>query len=365
MGGTGIGISDSYNLNFLNPASYTSIAGPSSSIFGIGMYSENIGYSTSVTSQSQVAGGLSFLSYWFRPSKRWASTIGLVPVTAVSYNISTDKLLAESTSATYTYSGSGYTNKVYWGNAFNITGNLSVGVNAGLLFGSVNRSESVSSTYNSDELTLTNRIHARKMTIDFGAQYKFHLPGKRTLSAGVIYDHGVTLYGNSTINLISGDADTLKTYTGNTIQYKLPRSVGAGISLTTEKSLLAADVRFRQWSEAGYSDRTESYRDTWRISAGYHRYGTLDAESIIKRLQFSAGAYVQDYNLKLRDTVLPNYGFTLGLALPVMEGRSTLGLSYGYDRFGTQENDLILQQSHRLSLDITIRDIWGARAKYD
>jgi hypothetical protein len=69
--------------------------------------------------------------------------------------------------------------------------------------------------------------------------------------------------------------------------------------------------------------------------------------------------------VKIENQVLPNYGFTLGIGLPVLDGKSTINLTYGYDRFGTVNESLILQRTQRIMLDIVIRDIWGYRRKFD
>src|SRR5688572_12546658 len=166
MGGTGIAVRDAFNLNYINPASYGSIASPVSSIFEMGFYVEHNRYYTAELSESKTNGSLSNINYWFKFSPRWSSTVGLTPFSSVSYKINTTRSLGGISDVDYTYEGSGTISRLYWGNGFDIVKNLSFGLNISYLFGTIVKGESVNTPNHATSLIYENKINTNKVTWD-------------------------------------------------------------------------------------------------------------------------------------------------------------------------------------------------------
>ena len=143
MSGTGIAVRDGFNLNYVNPASYGSIASPVSSVFEMGFYVEQNDYRTTDLSESRTNGSLSNINYWFKFLPQWSSTVGLTPFSSVSYNINTTRRLGGISEVDYRYEGDGTISRLYWGNGFSISKNLSLGLNISYMFGTISRRESV------------------------------------------------------------------------------------------------------------------------------------------------------------------------------------------------------------------------------
>jgi len=364
IGGTGIGLQDSYSLNHINPASYASIASSVTHIFEIGLYTESNRYQTSDVSTSKTNGGITNLNYWFKLRPQWAVTIGLTPYSSVSYSIESQKNLGTATSATYLYEGSGNISQLYLGGGANITKNLSVGMNLSYLFGTITRNESLISTNLGNALTLENKIFTNKLNLDVGVQYKINIR-KNTLVLGVVADDGVQLSGSEKAALYNESSDTLSTSTGKTKSYSIPASAGVGLSFQTKRFTYATDLKYQDWHSADFSDQDVSFQDTWRFSAGAVYHGNPNSEKYLDYVSLRAGVYAQNYYLTLNKTTLPNWGVSAGLSLPVFDNRSAINITYNYDRLGTLKNDLILQQSNKFMIDLVIRDLWGVRRKFD
>lgn len=364
LGGTGIGIQDPSNLNTLNPAAYLSISHPVTHLFEIGMYAEKNTYGTKLMSTSKINGGMSNLNYWFRFKPEWASTIGLSPFSSVSYDVSTSKTIADNTKGNYRYSGSGNVSQLYWGNSVKLFRNFTAGVNLSFLFGSISRSETIEGT-STDGLQLDDKIFTSKFNIDYGVQYHIALPKHRSVTIGATFDNGLKLHGTSDLTLYEIDGDTLSTHEGSDVDYRLPLSIGSGISFRTRRSLFAVDAVFKQWSKASFSNMTTAFQDTWRMSAGYAYLGNQNADTYWGLISLKGGVYAQNHYMQLRDHQIMNYGFSLGAGLPVLDGKSTINLSYNYDRFGTTQDNLIHQSTHKFMLDVVIRDLWGYRRRVD
>lgn len=365
MGGTGIAIRDAMNINAVNPASYSAIVSPVSHVFEAGFYVESNRYAKSTMTESQTNGGLNNLNYFFKFKPRWASTFGLSPFSSVSYSITNQKELGAGEEADYTYQGSGNITQLYWGNSFMLHKNLSVGLNLSFLFGSIHKTESVAARSIPNMLTLDNKIYTNKFDADFGVQYSIPF-GKRTVVLGAIYNNGLSLTGKSTAYLYDQLNDTLNSWSKKSLQYTLPPTAGAGISLQSSRSILTSDVRFEQWTKATYPDSEElRFSDTWTMSAGYAYLGNPNGDTFLDVLSFKTGFYWQNYYLNLKGLSLPNWGLSAGFSIPVFDGKSSINLTYSFDKLGTTQNNLILQKSQKVMVDVVIRDLWGVKRKFD
>jgi hypothetical protein len=114
------------------------------------------------------------------------------------------------------------------------------------------------------------------------------------------------------------------------------------------------------------SDEQETtLQDTWKFSVGYMYKGNPDATNYWGSVSLRAGFYTQSYYQVIKENVLPWWGMSLGVSLPVFDNRSSINLTYGLDQMGTLNNDLILQRSQKIMFDVIIRDLWGIKRKFD
>lgn len=363
MGGTGIAVQSETNLNPVNPASYTSIQYPISHVYEVGINLESNRYQTTDRTDSKTSGGLNNLNYWFRFKPWWSASAGLAPFSSVSYDIEAKRNLGAVSDVNYTYTGSGNINQLYLGNAFTPFKNLSVGFHLSYLFGSLTRSESMQPGNTSDILTLENKIVARKLSLDFGVQYEIPLRNEQTLIIGAIADNGLSMNGQLSSSLYDQDADTLSTTTGGSQKFTLPKSAGVGLSWQTKRHIVASDLKFQNWSKAKMSGT--SLQDTWRISMGYMYKGNPDAETYIGLTSLRAGFYMQNYHINIKGNTLPSWGASAGISIPVFDGKSSVSFTYLLDELGTTKDNLILQRSQKIMIDLVIRDLWGIRRKFD
>lgn len=364
LAGTGIGLQDEFNINPLNPASYVWIKSPISHIYEFSISLERNLYRTTAMNTTQSNGGLNNINYWFKFKPWWAGTIGISPYSTVSYDIKSAKTLAASAEADYLYTGSGSTSQVYFGNSFRLAKNLSAGVNFAYVFGSVERSESVTNSVYADALVLNSSIFISKFTADYGIQYKTKISNKRSVVFGAVYSSSVDMTGTSKVSLYNTLSDTLASYSGKTISYSIPQKIGGGISYVTSRSTLAFDLLYKAWSKASYSFIDKTFIDVWRYSIGY-TYVNSNSSTFLGALSFRGGIYYQNHYLQIKNNILPEYGLNITTGIPVFDGKSTINLSYQYSRFGTQRNNLILQTSQKISFDLIIRDLWGYKRKFD
>jgi hypothetical protein len=362
MGGTGIGVRDPNNLNNYNPAAYTSIQG-STQMFELGFYIESDYYQTTKQSDKFYTGGLTGVNAWFRFSKRWAGVMGLSPFSRINYNVSSTRKIGSEEGSGVSYSGTGGFSQFYFGNSFQVTRNLSVGVDGSYLFGSINKNEFITSGYGSGTV-LKNSVSANRLKTDLGIQYSFFLDKKRSVNFGFTYGHKVRLNTKSEMMLIGSQGDTTASDEADIEDYVLPSALGAGISYQSRRSTVAIDLKYTKWSEATLEDHI-GLRNTSRLSFGYTYEGNPNGLTYFDFVQLKTGFYIGNNYLLLADASFDEWGLSAGVELPIAGNRGTINISYHYNRSGTLQGGMVREQANMLMVDLTFRDVWGIRRKFD
>jgi hypothetical protein len=358
MGGTGFAVRDPSNLNNLNPAAYTSIQ-QATHLAEFGLFVESDRYGNTKQSTTSGTGNITSLNLWLRFNKRWAGTVGVSPFSTVSYNIASTQTIGDN--GGLQYSGKGGITQFYFGNGIQITKNLSVGVTGSFLHGSIDKIETITSGY-ALGTQLSNLVAVNKGKLDFGVQYVFPLGTDKSLTIGGIYEGRLRLNTTNQTTIMQ-QLDTVASDNAHVDDYVLPQKGGGGIAFQTLQQTFTVDVSYQEWRKARLEDNLR-LRNTRRASFGYQFRG--DPRSAFwGGFTLRAGGYIQENPLVLQKTTFRDWGATVGIGLPVSNGRNSLNLSYGYNRSGTLANNLISQQSHIFTLDITFRDLWGIKRKFD
>ncbi len=168
MGTSSIALHEPFNINFSNPASYSSIK---LTTFEFGATSNftkfsSAGFPSNTTNTSNI----SYVALAFPViANRWGASFGMMPFSNVGYKIS-DADTIGGTTENYLYTGSGGFNQLYFGNAVNICKSLSVGANISYLFGSIERQNTVEfpSLTSAQNTRITNTIHINDLTYKVG-----------------------------------------------------------------------------------------------------------------------------------------------------------------------------------------------------
>ncbi len=359
---TGIGLRDPFNLNNLNPASYTSIQGITQ-ITEAGMFYESSKLQTSKLTQEADNGNMTAINMWFRFSKKWASTFGLAPFSFVNYNINVQREFIQGEFTDVNYLGKSGLTQFYIGNGFQITKNLSVGANLSYIFGSVQKEELITAG-RSFGLNLKNRIFLNKLNLDWGAQYSFKIKNN-SLNLGVTYGSKLKLNTSGETRVYEAfGRDSLFTKSMSPTGYVLPAYAGAGLAFQSARSSIVLDYKFKNWQEAQVEEGTK-LQNTHRFSAGYEYKGNPNSDRYLNNIAWRTGFYTQNNYLVLNNRPFDEWGITLGAGLPLNGNRGTLNLSYNFNSTGTIEKGLIQQQSTVFVLDVVFRDLWGIRRKFD
>lgn len=390
MGGIGIGIRNPFQINTGNPASYTSLDSLSF-LTEIGFNSRHTQYSNGNVKTGSNNINFDFLAFSFPIKKWWGTAFGIIPLSQKGYNIS-KKDSVNNIFSSSSFNGTGSVSKAFFGNAFDINKNLSVGFNAWYMFGNL-----VDQSYvyfpkdpNTYDYLSSRNLHIRNFGLTTGIQYHFQNKKKNTWTIGAVFEPKQNLKIDYTIledrSLFRGSTtqanivDTLTNRTSSVHKLSLPLSYGAGISYSVKnKLIIGADYYHQKWSEGGnqeyFLDQTDAVQgvtpasilaDRSRYSAGVE--WTPDENSISsywKRSHLRGGLFYENGYLKLNDHQINNYGLTLGIGLPFPRSRSSVNLSAEIGRMGGLENNLIEENYVKFTLHILIYDRWFIKRKFE
>jgi hypothetical protein len=188
MGGIGFGIRSPFQINSGNPASYTSLDSLSF-LTQIGFNSRFTEYKTETATNGSNNVNFDYLAFSFPLKKWWATAFGVYPVSQKGYSLSrTDSVKNVYTSGNF--NGTGTLSRAYWGNAFNLNKNLSVGFNAWYMFGNLVDQSYVyfPSDPNAYDYLVSKTLHVRNFGITTGIQYQFKDKKKNTWTIGAVFE---------------------------------------------------------------------------------------------------------------------------------------------------------------------------------
>ncbi|MBR5776928.1 MAG: hypothetical protein IKY22_00450 [Bacteroidales bacterium] len=392
MGGLSYTIRKNNVINTNNPASYAAIDS-NSFVFDMGLGADFITLQNNSQSLYDADAALSHIMLGFPLAKWWKTSFGIQPYSEVSYittkNTYTlgngDSLFAQSI-----YDGTGGVTKLYWGHAFKIADNFSVGFNANYLFGQETRAMTFlfpdsAFMLNSRRLKVTQ---ISNFTFDFGLQYYYSLNENYTLGLGLTYSMPMNLKvkDNSVIytfvqkGYMEYARDTILPSAEYESTLEMPMVVGMGLSLVrNEKWLVGVDATYSSWSMPKYTENPEinvlgkwtafDYTESLRFSLGGEKMADMFSSKYFERMSFRAGLHFEQGKLSVLNQqtgafeTLNDFGIHAGMSFPVRKMKSVINLTVQWGTYGVKE---ILNKNYvQIGLSLSTSDTWFKKRKYD
>jgi len=358
-----------------NPASYSGLTDQFFTL-EMGIRGSLINYyGTPVDPSSKQSGDITFrrLAMGMKLAKHWGSSIGLVPFSTQNYEYDVPYYLQGSSSelANLHYSGHGSVNKVYWGNAYEFFHHLSVGVEAGYLFGQLNQKSSIQNLGSGTTLaSTTNTVDLNNLYMQYGLQVYGHIGKKWEYSLGGTFNSRNDLLAS--YNRIVLDNDSINRNSQQLSQSYLgvPNAFGAGLSIThNQKYTFVADFRHQAWGaeKNAYPGKNYTVVDANRGSIGFEISRKKSFYNSKVELSYvQAGAYYGDSYLQINGKQIKDYGVTAAFGVNGLKTPLSYNVIFQYGIKGTQNNNLIEQRYFNLTFVVNYGAIWFTRGKkYD
>lgn len=378
MGGISSGIRDNMTLNYLTPASYSSID-TISFLFDFGLSYGVVGLKGDGMSFTSQDVNFTHLMIGFPIMKGWGVTAAILPYSNGSYNIGFETPGTGVTGTTYqSHLGSGGYQRVLLGTGFKPLPYVSAGINLFYLFGEVSRVNDFAFTGDNNYFNTRKQSISSLKGLGYEASVQFMLPlsDNRYVNAGLTWTPAYDLRtGNEDLTLrysyVSFNSsllarDTLSFGSESTTS-RMPNSIRAGIGLgKTDKFTAGADIVYTKWTKASLPGTYGIYSDAMALHAGaeyipdkYSNYGFFN------RMEYRIGCrYGESYTLFEGDN-LKEYGITFGTGIPMRRSRSRISLVVDLSTRGNGEGGVPGERRISVGASLNLHDYWFIKRQYD
>jgi hypothetical protein len=370
MGGIGIAIREPNQINYLNPASYTT-QDSMSFIWDIGMKGNISNYSTTVASMKQRNYNFDHLALSLPINKWYFASAGMIPYSKTGYDYFETDSFPDGEKSMSRFVGTGNLNRFYFGNGFSILNKkFNVGFNISYLFGSITNSSLLGMIDSRGSLTgiQTNKYYNAGLTgwlFSIGAQGTFQLSDQLFLTTGLVYEPQASLDAEI-INRITR-YDTMLFNAPDTGKYIIPGKFGAGVALKFKDNLtVGLDYTLQDWSKASFMGKNNDLNSSNRLSLGMQYVPDKESfRSYFAKIRYRAGFFYEDTYLQIQNTGIKDYGFSVGLGLPFRRTNTMFNLCFEMGKRGTTTNNLIEDSYMKLAVSVSLYDFWFYKRKYD
>ena len=382
MGGISAGDRNPTSINISNPASYSAFD-TLSFVFETGLSGNFNLLSTTSAKQNNSNFGIRNLLFGFPISKGIGACFGLLPYSNSSYSInSTQNVDSVNGSINYKNTGSGGLNQLFFGTAFLLNKNLSIGANITYIFGSINQERDVIFPADSNYFNtyVMNKIKVNDVKFDLGFQYKLKFTDDYSLTLGGTYSLKKNLSATNTelarrYTPIGGSSstyvrDTVVNETLNKGNITFPDGFKAGFLLQKANNwAFGMDFSKTNWSNYKTFGINDSLVNETRISTGLEYIPNFKSKNIFMKTRYRLGYHYGNSYLNLSNTQLKEYGVSLGFGIPVRNLRSgnpnIINLVFEYGSMGTTANNLIKEDYFKISFGINFNERWFQKHKYE
>lgn len=384
MGGISTGLRYQSGLATFNPANPASYSAFNRTILEAGLYGNitQLGKGTATNNTADFA--FSHLAIGIPLGQKIGGiALGLMPFSDVGYN-SSQNITLDAIQYSKTSNGEGGLNKAFVGYGISPIKGVSVGANAGLLFGSLSDISSISFPY-SLEAYNTRYEEARLirgLTVDYGAQYSTSLGNKLHLTAGYSGSLNNVVSNRTTVTVsrteasldpeiqnIPLDTVSFQEYPNRNINLPLKHNVGFTLS-KGYNWMVGADFKYTDWSNFQTRQGEPNLGKNYGIAVGGQFKPDATSFRYWNVVDYRLGFRYNQTPIRFNNQNINDMAVTVGLGLPLPEtnfGRtfSRINISAEFGQQGTLNNNLVRERYININLGFTINDSWFIRRSLD
>lgn len=377
MGGISYSFTDNSAIHFANPASYASFD-TLSFIFDAGLLANNIRLRNSSITEKTNHASLNYITLGLSVNRWWKTSMGLLPYSNVGYNYGYVENIENIGDIQFYHEGSGGINQLYWGHAFKIGENLSVGVNLGYYFGSMDNIRAVgfidSVSYISTHIIKS--LSVNDFFINYGVQYQASINDDISLVLSAVYNSKSSLKASEenfvrsffpSVKNIENFRDTIShDFLEGTVV--LPRNIGFGFMLQSKNHWkIGAEFQKQYWKDfRSISSTEESLKNSMRFGLGMEIIPNFNSVvSYFSRVSYRFGIRYEQTPIELNNNNINDFGISFGIGLPLRNSRSTVNLGIEYGQRGTVKDNLIQERYLKFVIGVTMHQRWFYKLKYN
>jgi hypothetical protein len=373
LGNTGIAYRSNRYLINNNPASFSGLANQYFTMeTGIrGSFVDYVG--SPVAPASTQSGDITFrrIVMGIKPAKNWGSSIGLVPFSTQNYEFNVPYFIQGSNNeiANHYYQGHGSVNKAYWANAYEFFHHVSIGVDAGYIFGQLNQKDIIQNGVGGSQTSTTNNVNLQNIYMTYGLQVYSNIGKHWAFNIGGIYSQKADLLASTTKQVLGSDSSTLQNEQLNEGYLSLPNSYGAGISVThNDKYTWLADYRYSDWNGVAakntYPGQGYTIVSSERGSVGFEISKKRNFYNNRVELSYlQTGLYYGNSYLQINGQQIKDMGITMGFGANSLKSPLAYTIVFQYGIKGTTRNNLIRENYANITFVLNYGAVWYTKGK--
>ncbi len=308
-----------------------------------------------------------------------ALSFGILPFASTGYKINDTQVLDTTNTATIRYIGDGGYNKYNVSAGVHLTKELSFGVSANFLYGSIDKIRRVEfSNSNFFSTRYTDITTVSGLYMDFGLHYTKELPDNKRFSIGIdvapaqkVNATRDRLWENFRTNIYDIDVvrDTISYDAGQAGEITMPVRISTGVAYQPgNRMTYLLDVHYQDWKSYRSFGASDSLSSSFRISAGAQYTPDPKGVNYMERVQYRAGVFFNKTYLDLRNNALSDMGLSIGAGFPFREPKglaSRFNIALEAGQMGTTNDNLIRRRYFRCVIGFTLNEDWFRRRRYD
>ncbi len=380
LGGLTIGMRQKGNIDYTNPASY-STRDSMSFVFNFGTQ----GRGSFLSSQNSFAKSydlnLNHLIFSFPVTRHLGVAFGFVPYSYTGYTIR-EKVLSDDPlynpdvgELEYLFQGEGGVTRFFTGASLELFDHLSVGFNLDYLFGEIKKTHTLN--FLDSPGTLNTRIERRTIVSDFsydlGLQYSARIGENNRLVIGLVGGNNKKInYSVEQLDYSIAVTSGGKSY-NDTIRYlqafnqklSIPFYIGLGFTFTNEKWLFGMDYNYQDWSKSALPYSHDKLTPAYSIRSGVQfTPNPRDFRRYWKIIHYRLGGHYGNTYYEVNNHPVKDFGISFGAGFPIPLSRTTLNISWESGWRGSIEQNYVKEQYNIINFGISINSFWFVKRKY-
>jgi len=375
MGQIGAAFNSPYQITFTNPAA---LAHLQFTTYTIAVENKALKIDDGTNTGNASTATLSYFAIGVPIGNKAGFSFGLQPNTSVGYSLTEEfRNSNDELTEINNFKGDGGTNRVFLGLGYKLPKNITVGIEAAYVFGSI-------------ENTLLNRragvnlatMHrtdseVKGFTAKAGIQYNTKITEKLTLKGG-----GVVNFKNNLSNdgqellftLINTSEEVIfprDTLVNNSFKSTVKKPLNTVLSIGVgEENKWYAGLEYSfqnalEFTDGVLNNNTKvSYETSNRISiGGFYTPKINSISSYFDRVTYRAGFNYKQTGLVVDNSSINDFGISFGVGLPIGRQLSNLNLGFELGKRGEINNSLIKENYFNFRLGLTLNDKWFNKRK--
>ncbi len=371
MGGLSV-FQDSIHINLQNPAQYSHLK---RTTLATAATFQTATLKTNEQNENARRTNLDYLAFGF-PMGKFGAGFGLMPYTAVGYQVTS--VAAGDNDLTRTYEGSGGVNKAYLGGGYTINKNFSVGAEFNYYFGSIE----TTSLYGVSDVQFGtqefNESQASGSSINLGLTYKGQINSKVIAVGSLTYSpEGKVKLDNirqiSTVQITANGGATIVDPVFVDVpktEVALPSKVTVGGGFGVPSKWMVG-TEFTMSDDSSFGNRFNdidniSFDNGMKYSlGGYFTPNYNSYSNYLKVITYRAGFKYEKTGLIVNTRSIEDVSISAGMGFPIGGNFSNINLGIEYGKRGTTASGLVQENYLNVSVGLSFSDRWFVKRKID